>query len=380
MLDSIVINYLYSAKSSLINAYKNNYITTTFHSIALIVEGILQLVLLYLYKSFELYLICKIISACIEWLLTNIYFKKHHKQALDMTAKLDQGTKTEVMQKTKAMFMHKIGILLVNTSDNIIISAFISVVILGKYSNYTTIVTAMNGILALVFTPLTSIIGHLCVGDNNDLKLKYFNFFYGLNFILGIVFYLGYYAVIDDVVTICFGEGLELTKDISIVITINYFIQFMRQSVLTFRDATGTFYNDRYKPIFEGILNIILSISLVYVCGVTGVIIATIITNLLIYHTVEPYVLFKDGFEMTPKKYYFENYIFIAIFGISLTILHFIHIDISNVWLSFIINGFIAVGISIIPCLTMYIYNKDFRTETLNILKKILIKLKIKKS
>ena len=94
MLDSIVINYLYSAKSSLINAYKNNYITTTFHSIALIVEGILQLVLLYLYKSFELYLICKIISACIEWLLTNIYFKKHHKQALDMTAKLDQGTKT----------------------------------------------------------------------------------------------------------------------------------------------------------------------------------------------------------------------------------------------------------------------------------------------
>ena len=380
MLASIVINYLYSAKSSLINAYKNNYITTTFHSIALIVEGILQLVLLYLYKSFELYLICKIISTCIEWLLTNIYFKKHHKQALDMTAKLDQGTKTEVMQKTKAMFMHKIGILLVNTSDSIIISAFISVVILGKYSNYTTIVTAMNGILALVFTPLTSIIGHLCVGDNNNLKLKYFNFFYGLNFILGIVFYLGYYAVIEDVVTICFGEGLELRKDISIVITINYFIQFMRQSVLTFRDATGTFYNDRYKPIFEGILNIILSISLVYVCGVTGVIIATIITNLLICHTVEPYVLFKDGFEMTPKKYYFENYIFIAIFGISLTIIHFIHIDISNVWLSFIINGFIAVGISIIPCLTMYIYNKDFRTETLNILKKILIKLKIKKS
>ena len=380
MLASIVINYLYSAKSSLINAYKNNYITTTFHSIALIVEGILQLVLLYLYKSFELYLICKIISTCIEWLLTNIYFKKHHKQALDMTAKLDQGTKTEVMQKTKAMFMHKIGNLLVNTSDSIIISAFISVVILGKYSNYTTIVTAMNGILALVFTPLTSIIGHLCVGDNNNLKLKYFNFFYGLNFILGIVFYLGYYAVIEDVVTICFGEGLELRKDISIVITINYFIQFMRQSVLTFRDATGTFYNDRYKPIFEGILNIILSISLVYVCGVTGVIIATIITNLLICHTVEPYVLFKDGFEMTPKKYYFENYIFIAIFGISLTIIHFIHIDISNVWLSFIINGFIAVGISIIPCLTMYIYNKDFRTETLNILKKILIKLKIKKS
>lgn len=367
MLASIVITYFFSAKSSLINAYKNNYITTTFHSVALIIEGILQLVLLYIFKSFELYLICKIISVCIEWLLTSIYFRKHHKQALDMSAKLDDATKTEVIQKTKAMFMHKIGNLLVNTSDSIIISAFISVVILGKYSNYTTIVTAMNGVIALAFTPLTSIIGHLCVGDNNQLKLKYFNFFYGINFILGIIFYLGYYAVIDDVVTICFGNGLELTKDISIVITINYFIQFMRQSVLTFRDATGTFYNDRYKPIVEGIFNIILSISLVYVCGVTGVIIATIITNLLICHTVEPYVLFKDGLEISPKKYYFENYSFIILFGIALLAVHFAHINIENEWLSLLINGCIAVVISIIPSLIMLVYNRDFRNELFSI-------------
>ncbi len=375
MLISIVITYLFSSKSSVINAYKNNYITTTFHSIALIIEGILQLLLLYIFRSFELYLLCKIISGLIEWLLTTIYFSKHHKQIINKTAKLDDDTKKEVMQKTKAMFMHKIGNLLVNTSDSIIISAFISVILLGKYSNYTTIVVAMNGVISLVFTPLTSIIGHLCVGDNNKLKLKYFNFFYGVNFIIGIVFYLGYYAVIDDVITICFGQGLELSKDISIVITINYFIQFMRQSVLTFRDATGTFYNDRYKPLVEGALNIILSIFLVYVCGITGVIIATIITNLLICHTVEPYVLFKDGLETSPKKYYFENYIFIAIFMLALTIVHFVHIDIDNNWLSLLVNGIIAVGISVVPVLTMYIYNKDFRLETNNIINKILKKI-----
>lgn len=375
MLASIVISYFYSAKTSLINAYKNNYVTTSFNSISVIISNVLQLLVLYFFKSFELYLVCKIVASLIEWLLTSLYFRKHHKALLDMSAKLDDATKKEVMQKTKAMFMHKIGGLLVNTSDSIIISAFISVILLGKYSNYTTIVVAMNGVISLVFTPLTSIIGHLCVGDNNKLKLKYFNFFYGVNFIIGIVFYLGYYAVIDDVITICFGQGLELSKDISIVITINYFIQFMRQSVLTFRDATGTFYNDRYKPLVEGALNIILSISLVYVCGITGVIIATIITNLLICHTVEPYVLFNDGLETSPKKYYFENYIFLAIFMLALTIVHFVHIDINNNWLSLLVNGIIAVGISIIPVLAMYIYNKDFRLETNNIINKIFKKI-----
>lgn len=371
MLISIVITYIFSAKTSLINAYKNNYVTTAFNSIALIIEGLLQLVLLYFFKSFELYLMCKIVSSLIQWILTEFYFSKYHKRTLDMTAKLDQDTKNEVMQKTKAMFMHKIGALLVNTSDSIIISTFISVVILGLYSNYTTVVIAMKSVIVLFFTPLTSIIGHLCAGNDNPKKLKYFNFFYGLNFTIGIVFYLGYYAVIDDVIAICFGEGLELTKDISIVITINYFIQFMRQSVLTFRDATGTFYNDRYKPLIEGAFNIVLSILLVYICGVTGVIIATIITNLLICHTVEPYVLFKDGLEMSPKKYYFENYISIAIFLISLVAVHFAHINIENEWLSLLTNGFIAVGISLIPVIGTYIYNKQFREEFNKIIKKI---------
>ena len=38
----------------------------------------------------------------------------------------------------------------------------------------------------------------------------------------------------------------------------------MRQATLLFRDATGTFYNDRWKPLIEGVLNIGLSIGFVY--------------------------------------------------------------------------------------------------------------------
>ena len=36
----------------------------------------------------------------------------------------------------------------------------------------------------------------------------------------------------------------------------------MRQSTLLFRDATGTFYNDRFKPLIEGITNAVLSNSI----------------------------------------------------------------------------------------------------------------------
>lgn len=378
MLMSVVISYMYSAKTSVINAYKNNYITTTIHSICLIIEGLSQILVLYMYKSFELFLISKIVSVLIEWVVTSIYFSKHHRELNQYDSKLDAETKKEVSMKTRAMFMHKIGTILVNTFDSIIISSFIGVVILGKYNNYTTIVAAMNGVIMLFFTPLTGVIGHLCAKEDVALQKKYYNFFYGLNFTLGVIFYLGYYAVIDDFIFLCFGSNLELEQSIIFVITLNYFIQFMRTSTLTFRDSTGTFYNDRYKPIIEGILNLILSIVLVKYIGITGVIIATIITNLLICHLVEPYVLFVYAFESKPNKFYFMNYFCISLFVVFLFLLNYTHLKISNNWLSLFLNGILAVFLSIIPITLMFIINKDFREEFFSIIKALVYKLKRK--
>ena len=73
------------------------------------------------------------------------------------------------MRSIKAMFMHKIGSILVNTIDSVVISIFIGVVALGKYSNYMTIMSAMTTVLSLLFTSLTSVIGHLFVEKGGKL-------------------------------------------------------------------------------------------------------------------------------------------------------------------------------------------------------------------
>ena len=374
MLLSVVLSYFYSAKVSVINAYKNNYITTIIMSISLVFESVLQIVLLYIFKSFEMYLLCKILSQILQWILTSIYFNKHHKILFQYNNKLDVYTKNEVSKKTKAMFLHKIGTLMVNTCDSIIISAFIGVIILGKYSNYTVIITSMNSILVLFFTPLTSIIGHLCIEANIDTQKKYFNFFYGINFTLGIIFYLGYFSIIDDLINVIFGSNLTLSKDVSFIITLNYFIQFMRTSTLTFRDATGTFYYDRFKPLFEGVLNLILSLLFVVKFGIVGVLVATIITNIVICHIVEPYVLYKHSFNSNPKKYFVVNYVFILIFVVFLLVLSFCHIELHNYWLNILVNGLISVSLSVIPVFIMFFYNKDYRDEVCTLIKKIMIR------
>lgn len=371
MLFSIVLSYVFSAKTSLINAYKNNYVTTTISSVGMIVQYVLQIIAIITTHSFVAYLICRIIAMLLQWFMTELYSRKHHKDILCHCREyVDNETKTEILSKVKALFMHQIGTILVNSADGMIISAFIGVVVLGKYSNYSSIAVSMTSVIALFFTPLTSIVGHLFVSEKDKTE-NAFEKLYFLNFVLGIVFFLGYYAIIDNLVEILFGQNLQLAKSVSWIITLNYFVQFMRQGAILFRNATGTFYNDRWKPLPEGILNVILSISFVRAfskiggdeLGMVGVIIATIITNLTICHIVEPYVLYKHAFGKSVKKHLLKNYCYIAVFIAALMGMDVLIQSNVNPWIELIINGFISMGVSAAALVVVVAFDKDIRTD-----------------
>ena len=365
MLISVVLSYAFSSKTSLINAYKNNYITITISSCGQLLQIALQIVVVIVTKSFVWFLTCRIFAMALQWIATEIIARLKHKDTISNKQKVDEETKKEVTKNVKALFMHKIGGVLVNTADSLIISGFIGIAILGKYSNYTTIMLAMSGVITLCFTPLTSVIGHMCVEESKGRVQKYLNFFHTFNFILGLIFFLGYYAVIDNLVTILFAENLELVKAISFVITINYFIQFMRRSVELFKDASGTFYYDRWKPLIEGLLNAGLSMLFVFVFPqeykVVGVIVATIITNLLICHIVEPHVLYKYALQKNVKSYYIRNYGYILLFTAALVAMHFCLIQNDNQWIELLANGGISLTFSLPISLLVGLSNKDFR-------------------
>lgn len=369
ILISVVATYLFSAKTALINAYKNNYITTAITQGGIVLQYILQITALYFTRSFLAYLICRIVAVAVQWAVTEIVAKKKYGSIMKVKSKLDVETKRNVRKNVKAMFMHKIGYVLVNTVDSVIISAFVGVVSLGEYSNYTMILSSMVGIITLVFSSLTSVIGHLCVEEDKETSQQYCEGFHLLNFIIGTVFFLGYYAVVDNLIAILFSSDLVVSKYISFVITVNGFVQFMRRSTLTFRDATGSFYGDRWKPLLEGVVNIVLSILLVKYIGVVGVITATIITNLLICHVVEPYVLYKNAFNLFPKKYYIKNYGMIAAFLIALTAEQFLLQNLQNEYAELAANGAISIVCSAVVCGIMLFLNKNQSKQLVRMLK-----------
>lgn len=265
------------------------------------------------------------------------------------------------------MMMHKVGTAMVKKIDGVVISCFIGVIVVGKYSNYNFVAIAISGTITLFFTPLTSVVGHLCAAGNKYETRRWFNHFYGFNYVLGFVFFLGYYPVIDYVVSLLFGPGLEMSRSIALIITIKQFQQYMRSSLLLFRNASGTFYNDRWKPVAEGVLNLVLSLLFVSVFlddhKVVGVIVATIITTLLICNTVEPYVVFKHVFNASPKYFYIRNYAYTAVFVASLFLMNLLIRSYDSQIKGLLVNGFISVGISSAVLSLVAVVDKSLRYE-----------------
>ena len=97
--------------------------------------------------------------------------------------------------------------------------------------------------------------------------------------------------------------------------------------------------------------------------NVVGVIVATIITNLLICHIVEPHVLFKYEFIVSAIMYYLRNYMLICLFTVCLFVLSKLMVTTESVWSQLLANGFVSVGISLPVVGLMLIIKKDFRIQ-----------------
>lgn len=357
VLISVVLTYLYGAKTSLIEAYKDNYLTTGIMTVCRLIQYGLQAVVLIRFRSFPLYLACIIAETLLAWAGTEIIVRKRHGDIISRKEEIELSDRAEIMRNIKGMVMHKIGGVLVNAVDNVIISAFIGVVILGKYSNYVLITSTMSGIISLFFSPLTSVVGHLCSGGERTEIKKTFDRFYRFNYALGVIFFLGYYAVIDDVILLCFGPGLEMSKMISFIISLNGFIGFLRSTTLLFKTSSGAYYYDRWKPIAEVTMNMILSFVFVKVFPdeykVVGVIVATILVVLLISDVVEPYVLHRYVFGEHVKRFWIKNYACIALFMTGLLTLTLM--DRSS---GLFLNGLISIGISIVVLGVAYAFDR----------------------
>ena len=310
-LANTVVSYLWGYKRALIDGNQKGYISTLIVTLFMTIQFIAQIIVLVIFRDFIIYLSMQIICN----VLTNITiaikcdrmypFLKRDKKSLPSKEK-----RQSIFKNVSAMFMHKLGDVMVNNTDSLIISAFVGLASVGIFDNYRMLLgsvnTAINGLLG----SFVASVGNLSVTED---KKRVYSVYRTLNFI---GFWIHFYASLACLVlfnpsiktwvdmTGKNGDDYLFPMSVVLLIVANFYMGGMRKVTLNFRDAMGLYWYDRHKPIAEVIVNLVVSIVLVIKYGIVGVLIGTFVSTVGVCFWIEALVTYKHGFERNVSEYF----------------------------------------------------------------------------
>lgn len=357
------ISYFYSYKRNLIIADQNRYIATIYRYSFYFILNVVQIIYLVLKHDYIGFLILQILTTLLENIFVSIHADKMYPYLKDKEKiPLEETTKNEIIKNTKAMMMHKIGGTVVSSTDNILLSSFVSIVSVGIYSNYYLIINALNTICNQVYNSLTASLGNMWVKESKEKNYSIFKKINFLTFWIYSFITVCLVCLFNPFIEIWVGNEYLFSMDIVIILVINFYLTGMRKSVLTFRDATGLFYKDRYKAVIEAIINLFSSIILAKYLGVFGVFLGTFISSLTTCVWIEPYVLYKYGFEKSLWSY-FKDYFKKTLLAATLVTFTYLICNIitGNIYLSFIIKLLICLIIPNVVLLLIYRKTEEYK-------------------
>lgn len=300
-----VLSYLMVYKRTLIEAYQMNYIVLLYETTFYVLQDIAQIVILITTKNFILFLLIYIASV----VLNNIFLSRKADRMFPFlkeksTAKLPEEEKKDIFKNIRAMLMHKIGDVLVNSTDNLIISSFVGVISVGLYSNYYLLIGSVKQVVDQIFQGITASVGNLGAKENNErVRTVYETAFFIGQWLYGFAA-ICLYELLSPFVEMSFGAKYVFPREVVLILCINFFMTGTRKATLVFRDSLGLFWFDRYKSIVEALINLVVSIALVQKFGVFGVFAGTLCSMLLTSIWVEPYVLYKQRLQVSSKGFF----------------------------------------------------------------------------
>lgn len=319
----------------------------------------IQIVCIVKYHSFFIFIILLILDNLTQWLFFRFHYKKKYSYIIRSRERFD-GIKNDI----KNLFWHKIGGLVVFNTDLILISKFTSLEIVGIYASYQMIIQVLRTIIDILTNVFSPKIGKF-IAEHSKIDIynsfKKFNIFYCF---IATLFTYCTYILINSFVSLWIENNILLDSFTIKIISFNIWVILFRKILEKFKEGAG-FFDDIKSPILESAINFVVSIVLGLKIGLDGIIIGTIVSNIIVILIYKPILVFERCFDKDWREYIkvYGNYFILT--TISFITLNFITkpfiLENINSWLEWIIYAIKISSISFIVISLIFLTNKDFR-------------------
>lgn len=327
LFNSVSTYLFFSYNNLIIYADQKSYLTTKYEIVYSGLMLLLQLIVLVVTKNYYIYLVVPIVINIIKNYNISQKAKKLYPYIkLKPKEKLEKSETRSLIKNIYSLSLFKVSSIIYTSTDNIIISYFISTTLVGYYSNYLMIINVVKSIVNIIFSSMTASIGNLNSIASISTEYK-FNVFKKLNIINFIVY--GYcftclFNLLNPFIEIWVGKEYLFEKITVLLISLTFLIPGLNNIINIYKDACGLFWETRFRTLGTAVVNIVSSIIFVKFWGINGIFLGTILAYIATIYIIDPITVFKKVLKKNVIKYYTELLLYIVIIAITNLVIDFI--------------------------------------------------------
>jgi O-antigen/teichoic acid export membrane protein len=321
-LGATVLSYwLFAYKNSLLNAHQRNDVISKVQLFTNTFQYGLQLLVLFILQNYYWYLIVALFTQAMTNILTAVVATKMYPN-YRAKGRLEKTVISQINKRIRDLFTSKVGAVILNSVDTIVISAFLGLTMLAVYQNYYYILSSLIALVTIVFNSCTAGIGNSLIKETKEKNVEDLK-----KFTLIIVWISGFCTVCllclyQPIMKLWVGERYELSFIAVIYFCIYYFIYEINQLLNLFKDAGGIWNKDRFRPLVTALANLIMNLIMVQFWGIYGIILSTVLATLLIGMPWLLHNIFSELFDKSDMWPYLRKlfrYVIVTILACILT-------------------------------------------------------------
>ena len=314
LLNSVVSYFFFAYKSALLTAMQRTDIVNNIGSITSIITKVMQIIILIVTKNFYAYIILNLFATVVN----NVFYEIESRKLfpyIKITGKISNETRILLNKQLKGVVFNRIGDVARNSFDNIILSTYFGLTIVATYNNYFLIYSSLYGITCVIIRAVQASVGNSLVCESiekNYKDLRKFTFIF--------TWFTGWCTVSMFILYQPFmyiwmrgNSNLLLANSDMILFCIYFYVITMNGVRNLYLEGSGLFWECRVWYLVEAFGNLFLNIFLGHIWGITGVLIATILTIFFFNFLSRTTILFQSYFKCSKKEYYRDHLIYFLV-------------------------------------------------------------------
>lgn len=340
--------FLFAYKESLLIAHQRTDIVNNVATITSIIINICQILSLLLIRNYYAFCIFIPISSILRNIIICKAVDKRYPQ-YKCVGTISNKKIIDIKKRVAGLFIYKICYVFRDSIDNIVVSAFLGIVVLAKFNNYFYIVSTIIGFMDVIKYSIPAGVGNSIVTESEAKNHNDFQKFQLLYMGMSSWATVCLCCLITPFIRLWIGEEYLFPQMTVYMFCALFYCYKMGDMCAVYRQAAGLWWQDKHRPIVEAIVNVVLNLILVQYWGVNGVIASTVFCLIFINSIWASHTLYKHYFNSFSQWIYVKRIWFYGAITFITTcvvnqICQFIVLD--NI-LKLIVNGLVCIIVPI---------------------------------